>query len=131
MKYLDRHFDEIRFESQDDDPFFRHTMQQHLVRHFPSYAQACLIAGNALFYQDQIDSASQIFLKMQEVLNQFSQEYSGRQRNTMLLKMANNLAACYYKLKRQSEAIHLFKTLSTAQGNYGQIIERNVQVCTA
>ena len=131
VKYLERHFDEIRLETQDEEPFFRHNMEQHLVTHLALYAQACLLAGNALFYQEQIDSASQIFLKMQEVLEQFHREYSGRQRNTLLLKMTNNLAACYYKLRRNEEAIHLFKTLSTAQGNLGQIIERNLQACTA
>jgi tetratricopeptide (TPR) repeat protein len=131
VKYLERHFDEVRLETQDEEPFFRHNMEQHLVRHFPLYGQTCLLAGNALFHQDQIDSASQIFLKMQEVLKQFNRHYSGRQRNTLLLKVANNQAACHYKLRRNEEALHLFKTLSTAQGDFGQIIERNLQACTA
>jgi tetratricopeptide (TPR) repeat protein len=131
VMYVQRHFDEIRLEAAHENAFLSTQMRQHLLMHFPLYVQTCLIAGNASFQQEQFDSAYQVFGKIHEALDEFRQDYSGQQRNTFLLKIMNNLAACHYKLKRNEEAIHLFETLSTAPGNFGQIIDRNLQVCAA
>ena len=131
VRYLERHFDEIRLECTDNDGVLRQKMGQHLLTHFPCYVQSCLSAGGARFQQGQFEAAQQMFLKTREVLAGFEQEHSGPQWNTLLLKIINNLAACHYKLRRCDEAVHLFKTLSTADGNFGQIINHNLQVCAA
>jgi len=129
VRYLEYHFDEIRLESHDEDVLFHQKMEQHLLECFPFYIQGCLITGGSLFYQGQFEAAQQLFLKMEDILESFENEHSGPQWNSFLLKIMNNLAACHYKLKRNEEAVHLFKTLSTAGGNFGQIISRNLKVC--
>jgi serine/threonine protein kinase len=129
VRYLGRHFDEVRLESQDEDVLFRQKMEQHLLMCFPFYIQGCLITGSSLFYQGRFDAAQQLFLKTQDILEHFETHHSGPQWNVSLLKIMNNLAACHYKLKRNEEAIHLFKTLSTAGGKFGQIISHNLQIC--
>lgn len=131
VRHLERHFDEIRLESQDEDVIFRQKMEQHLLRGFPFYIQGCLITGSSLFYQERFEAAQQLFLKTQDIVELYEKHYSGPQWNAFLLKIMNNLAACHYKLRRTEEAIHLFKTLSTAGGKFGQIISHNLQVCAA
>ncbi len=131
VTYLERHFREIRLEIAHENAFLSHKMRQHLLTYFPTYVQGSLISGNSYFYGGQVDSAYQVLERIYEALEEFQQEYTGQQRNSLLLKVMNNLAACHYKLKRQEEAIHLFETLSTAPGNFGQIIDRNLQACAA
>ena len=80
---------------------------------------------------DLFEKAQQIFFKIIELLETHQQEYSGPQWNSFLLKVVNNLAVSHYKLRRNDEALHLLKSLSTARGNFGQIIECNLQACTA
>lgn len=131
VKYLERHFDEIYQESQEVDALVRQKMLRHLHELLAGYFQGGLLAGNALFYQGQVASAYQGFAKLYEMVEHFRNECPGRQRNTVFLKVMNNLAACHYKLNRQEEAVHLLKSLSTAPGNFGQIINQNLRVCTA
>jgi len=129
VRYLERHFDEIRLEGANGDNGFGQKMIRHLIINFPFYVQSSLIAGGAQFQQDQFEAAQQTFLKTGEVLEGFAQEHAGPQWNTCWLKIMNNLAACHYKLKRRDDALHLLKTLSTAEGNFGQIINSNLQAC--
>ena len=131
VKYLSRHFDEIRLEIHDESAFVRQKMQRHLVAYFPIYVQSSLIFGNAHFYQEKFDSAAHVFTNIYQGLEQFRQDYNGQKRNAQVLTIANNLAACHQKLKRNEEAVHLLKTLSTAPGNFGQIINHNLQACAA
>jgi serine/threonine protein kinase len=129
VRYLERHFDETRLECNDHDEFFRQKMVRHLFAHFPVYIQGGLITGSSLFHQGQFEAAQEIFLKMKDILESYEQDQAGSQWNSFLLKIVNNLAVCHYKLRQNDEALLLLKSLSTAGGNFGQIIDHNLQVC--
>ena len=129
VTYLERHFYEIGLEIANENAFLRRKMRQHLLAYFPIYIQGSLISGNSYFHREQFDSAHQVFQTIHDALEEFRNDYTGQQRNTLLLKIMNNLAACHYKLRRKEEAIHLFETLSTAPGKFGQIIDSNLQAC--
>jgi serine/threonine protein kinase len=131
VRHLERHFDEIRLEIQDEDEFLRQTMTNHLVTHFAAYVQSSLIMGSAQFQQGNVNAAQQTFIKMKEELERYESECAGPQWNGYLLKVTNNLAACHYKRRQSTDALHLWKSLSTAPGEFGQIINRNLQVCQA
>ena len=131
IRHAEQHFDEIRIESTDPDAAFREKMQQHLVKHAPMYVQACLIRGMAQFHQELFEAAQRNFLKTQEILDLYQNGYPVEQRNAYLLKVTNNIAACLYKRRQTHEALHLFETLSTAHGKFGQTIKHNIQICAA
>jgi serine/threonine protein kinase len=131
VRYLVRHFDEIILECKDPDMIVQQKMETHLRLYFPVYLQGCFITGSAQFQQGEFAEAHQTFLRIKTLLEDFKPESITPQWNTWWLKMINNLAACYAKLSRNEEAAHLFKTLSTAQGKFGQIINRNLQACAA
>lgn len=131
VRHVEQHFDEIRIERASQDADFAQKMQMHLLAHAPMYVETCLIRGIAQFYQELFEAAQRNFLKTHEILELYRDGYSAAQRNSYLLKIANNVAACLYKRRQQAEALHLLKSLSTAQGKVGQIIHQNVQVCSA
>jgi len=129
-RYVERHFDEILLESVSDDGVFRQKMLNHLVLFFPHHFQSYLLQGFSAFHQTQIDVAQQIYTKAKDALERYQPHYPDKAWGTMFLKTLNNLGVCYAKRQQPHEAAYLFKTLSTAQGNLGQIITRNAQVCT-
>lgn len=129
VRYLERHFREIRLECTDPDTGFRQQMVQHLFAHFPIYIQGGLITGGALFYQGQGEAAQEMFLNLKDLLEHYEPELAGRQWNAWWLKVLNNLAVCHYKLRQNEDAVHLLKSLSTAEGNFGQIIDHNLRIC--
>ncbi|GAK53637.1 serine/threonine protein kinase with TPR repeats [Candidatus Moduliflexus flocculans] len=131
IRHVEQHFDEIRIESTDADVAFKQKMQQHLIKHAAMYVEACLVRGMAQFHQELFEAAQRNFLKTHEVLDLYQDGYSVTQRNAYLLKVTNNVAACLYKRSQKHEALHLFKTLSTAQGKFGQTIMHNIQICAA
>ncbi|MBD3305527.1 protein kinase [candidate division KSB3 bacterium] len=135
------HFEEIQDEIADitsttpdpeteDADSLAEKMMQHLLAHLPVYIELCLLHGMCLFQQGHFQAAQQTFLKTKDLLTRYEYGCDDRQWNTYLLKTANNLAACYHKRHQNTEAMHLYKSLSTAQGIFGQIISRNVTVCT-
>ncbi len=130
IRFLERHFHEIQLEDQNADEVFCEKMLQHLIALFPLSIQTSLIQGICLFHQGQFETAQQTFLKTKEILEYYEDGCAGRQWNSFLLKIINNLAACSYKGRQNTEAQHLYKSLSTAEGNFGQIIKHNLQVCT-
>jgi hypothetical protein len=127
--HLERHFDEIQLESTSEDGAFREKMKQHLTAHLPIYIQSCLIQGIAQFQQGHFETAQYTFLKVKNVLERYENGCAEHQWNSFLLKIINNLAACHYKRRQNNEAIYLYKSLSTAQGNFGQIISHNSRLC--
>ena len=129
VKYLEQHFDEISVESESQDGIFGAKMEQHLTTHLPLYLQTCLLQGITQFHQAHFDMAQQTFLKVYEVLDRHQSGCPENQWNSFLLKVVNNLAACHYKRRQHDEAYHLYKSLSTAEGNFGQIINHNSRVC--
>ncbi|MCP4396547.1 MAG: protein kinase [bacterium] len=131
IKHLEQHFDEIQLESTSKDTAFAEKMEQHLLRHFPLYVETCLLRGLVQYHQGAFDAAQRSFLKTRDLLERFLDGCSEVQRNTYLVKAASNIAACLYKNQHKSEACHLYKSLSTAQGNLGQIIKHNTQICEA
>jgi len=128
--YLEQHFDDIQLERLSPPQTLRHIMEQHLHTHFPVYIETCLMRGLTQYHQELFETAQRTFLKCKELLDQYPQGCGERERNTYLLKTTNNLAACFYKRSQNTEALHLLKSLSTASGNFGQIISRNTQICT-
>lgn len=130
VQFLERHFREIQRESYNTDEVFREKMLQHLMTHFPFYVQSGLIHGICLFQQGQSETAQQTFLNTKNILERYESGCVERQWNAFLLKLVNNLAACQYKRRQNKEALHLYNSLSTAEGNFGQIIKHNSRVCT-
>ena len=131
IKHLEKHFDEIQLESTSKNSAFAEKMEQHLLRHFPLYIETCLIRGLVQYHQGTFDAAQRSFLKTRDLLERYPGGCSEVQRNSYLVKAASNIAACLYKNKHKSEACHLYKSLSTAQGNLGRIIKHNTQICAA
>ena len=130
VQYVEQHFDEIQIEQLTDDEGFAKKMEQHLSAHFSLYVESCMLRGISQFQQDLFETAQRNFLKTKELLERYQHGCSEMQWNSYVLKIANNLAACLYKRKQNNEALHLYKSLSTAQGNFGQIINHNFQTCT-
>ena len=135
IRYVGEHFDEIQqeidVENHDADNALPERMMHHILTHCPLYIQSRLLQGVCLFHQEQYEAAQQTFLKTKEILARYEYGFDQQQWNTFLLKVVNNLAACYFKRDQHDEARHLYKSLSTASGNFGQIINHNSQVCAA
>lgn len=131
VTYLERHFREVRQEIAHENVFLSDKLRQHLLAQFPMYAEGSFIAGNSAFHAGQFDSAYQTFQALHTAFEEFRRDYAGQQRNSLFLKVMNNLAACHYQLSRKEEARHLFETLSTAPGKFGRIIDRNLRACAA
>ena len=133
-QHVREHFDEIQDEVDHEmlntNETFPEKVMQHLLSSLSLSIRARLINGICLFQQGQYEIAQQTFLKTKEVLERYEEVWGGQQWNTLFLKVVNNLAACYYKRRQNDEALHLYKSLSTAQGYLGQIINHNSQVCT-
>lgn len=133
-QHVREHFDEIQEEVDhgmlNPDEAFPEKLMQHLLSSLSLSIRARLISGMCVFRQGHYEVAQQIFLKTKEVLERYEDVWGGQHWNTLFLKVVNNLAACYYKRQQKDEAIHLYKSLSTAQGYLGQIINHNSQVCT-
>lgn len=85
--------------------------------------------GVTQYRQELFESAQRTFLKCQDLLERYPQGCDEQEKNTYFLKIVNNLAACFHKRNQNTEALHLLKSLSTAQGNFGQIISHNIQAC--
>lgn len=133
-QFVYEHFDEIQAEIEHGDfhadEAFPEKMMQHLLSNLSLSIRARLITGFCLYQQGDYEAAQQIFLKAKDILERYEHVWAGQQWNTFFLKVINNLAACYYKRRQTDEALHLYKSLSTARGNLGQIINHNSQVCT-
>lgn len=126
---LERHFYEIHLEIHDINETIREAMLQHFIIHFPLYIRTCLIMGNCQFHQKHFETAQNTFIDTKEILEQYKIGCDEVLWNSFLLKTINNLGACYCKRSQNAEALDLYKSLSTAQGNFGQIISHNTQVC--
>jgi tetratricopeptide (TPR) repeat protein len=129
FKHLERHFDEIALESEDEDPLFRERMIRHLQTHLDLYLRVCLGSGASLFHSGSFTLARDKFLKAETILIQQSQVLSVKARETYILKIRNNLAACTFMSGQIKKAAEEFERLLKAVEGTSPIVRNNLAVC--
>ncbi|HWP46522.1 MAG TPA: protein kinase [Candidatus Limnocylindrales bacterium] len=129
FKHLERHFDEIALESEDEDPLFRERMIRHLQTHLDLYLKVCLGSGATLFHSGSFTLARDKFLKAETILMQQSQVLSVKARETYILKIRNNLAACTFMSGQIKKATEEFERLLKAVEGTSPIVRNNLAVC--
>jgi len=130
FKHLERHFDEMTLECKDEDPLFRERVVRHLQTHLSVYLRTCLGAGASLFYLGFFSQAKEKFFKAEEVLAHQAQLLSVEARETYVLKIRNNLAACTFMSGQVKKAREEFERLLKAVEGASSVVRANLAICT-